>query len=129
MAQNVVKGTKKSIPKKAKTESRTMNWIGNRLNLEKAIGKEFPVRYIDRAGFLLLLGLILIGFRLNAERQMRQMRKLTDEIHQLQATYTIRKAHYMKSGKQSELAPKLQALGLIESKQAPYRIVIKPVEK
>jgi Bacteriodetes cell division protein (FtsL-like) len=129
MAQNVSKNKKKTVAKKPKSESKILGWLGDSLNLEKKIGKEFPVRYIDRAGFLFVMGLILIAFRLNAERQMRQMRKLTTEIHQLQAAYTIRKAHYMKSGKQSELAPKLAALGLVESKQAPYRIVVKEDEK
>lgn len=129
MAQNVVKDSKKSSIRKPKSESKMLNWLGDAFNLEKAIGKEFPVRYIDRAAFLLLLGLVLIGFRLNAERQVRKIRKLTNETHQLQAAYTIRKAHYMKRGKQSELAPQVKDLGLVESKESPYRVVVKSKEE
>lgn len=125
MAQNVVKKKKKLVTRKPKADSQVLRWLGQWFNAERLIGKEFPVRYVDRAVFLLFLGLFLIGFRLNAERQMRQMRKTKQEIHQLQAAYTIRKSHYMKMGKQSELAPQVAPLGLVESRQAPSRIVIK----
>ena len=129
MAQNVLKNKKKISPRKPKTESAVLGWLGRWFNAERIIGKEFPVRYVDKAVFLLFLGLFLIGFRLNAERQMRQIRKTTQEIHQLQAAYTIRKSHYMKMGKQSELAPQVAPLGLVESRQAPSRIVMKAEEE
>ena len=129
MAQNVLKSKKKISPRKPKTESAVLGWLGRWFNAERIIGKEFPVRYVDKAVFLLFLGLFLIGFRLNAERQMRQIRKTTQEIHQLQAAYTIRKSHYMKMGKQSELAPQVAPLGLVESRQAPSRIVMKAEEE
>ena len=93
------------------------------------VGDKFPVRYIDGALWLLLIGIILIGCEHNAERQMRQIRMKKEEIDYLRSGYTIIKSNFMKRGKQSELIPQVEQMGLVESKTAPNRIVIKEEEK
>jgi hypothetical protein len=124
MAVNVIK-TQKRPAKSVKTNSKVLGWLGQWFNVEKWIGgKQFPIKYLDATLFLLGLGLIIVFFRINAERQMRQMRKANEEVNNLRAAYTILKANYMKMGKQSELAPKVEKFGLKESRQTPQRIAV-----
>ena len=125
MAVNVLKNQKRTA-KPIRTNSRVLTWLGQWFHVEKWIGgREFPVRYLDGTLFLLALGLVVIFFRINAERQMRQLRKATEEVNNYRAAYTILKANYMKMGKQSELAPKVLKQGLYESRQTPQRIQVK----
>ncbi len=125
MAVNVLKNQKRTT-KPIRTNSRVLTWLGQWFHVEKWIGgREFPVRYLDGTLFLLALGLVVIFFRINAERQMRQLRKATEEVNNYRAAYTILKANYMKMGKQSELAPKVLKQGLYESRQTPQRIQVK----
>ncbi len=124
MAVNVIK-TQKRPSKPVKTNSKVLGWLGQWFNVEKWIGgKQFPIKYLDATLFLLGLGLIIVFFRINAERQMRQMRKANEEVNNLRAAYTILKANYMKMGKQSELAPKVEKFGLKESRNTPQRIAV-----
>lgn len=125
MAVNVLKAQKRPA-KTVRTNSRVLTWLGQWFNIEKWIGgKQFPIKYLDGTLFLLVLGLIVVFFRINAERQMRQLRKANEETNNLRAAYTILKANYMKMGKQSELAPQVEKMGLKESRQTPQRIEVK----
>lgn len=125
MAVNVLKAQKRPA-KTVRTNSRVLTWLGQWFHVEKWIGgKQFPIKYLDGTLFLLVLGLIVVFFRINAERQVRQLRKANEEVNNLRAAYTILKANYMKMGKQSELAPKVEKLGLKESRQTPQRIEVK----
>lgn len=127
MAINVLKAqNQKRTARAVRSKSRVLSWLGQWFQVEKWIGgREFPVRYLDGTLYLLLLGLIVIFFRINAERQMRQLRKATEEVNNYRAAYTILKANYMKMGKQSELAPKVAKMGLSESRKTPRRIEVK----
>ena len=125
MAVNVLKAQKRPA-KTVRTNSRVLTWLGQWFHVEKWIGgKQFPIKYLDGTLFLLVLGLIVVFFRINAERQMRQLRKANEETNNLRAAYTILKANYMKMGKQSELAPQVEKMGLKESRQTPQRIEVK----
>jgi hypothetical protein len=125
MAVNVLKAQKRPA-KTVRTNSRVLTWLGQWFHVEKWIGgKQFPIKYLDGTLFLLVLGLIVVFFRINAERQMRQLRKANEETNNLRAAYTILKANYMKMGKQSELAPQVEKIGLKESRQTPQRIEVK----
>jgi hypothetical protein len=126
MAVNVISDQKKDPQKKVKVgNSRVLGWLSQWFNIERLTGeKQFPIKYIDGSLFLLVLGLITVFFRINAERQMRQLRRANEEVNNLRAGYTILKANYMKMGKQSELAPKVEKFGLKESRKTPQRIVV-----
>ncbi len=126
MAVNVISDQKKGPQKKVKVgNSRVLGWLSQWFNIERLTGeKQFPIKYIDGSLFLLVLGLITVFFRINAERQMRQLRRANEEVNNLRAGYTILKANYMKMGKQSELAPKVEKFGLKESRKTPQRIVV-----
>jgi hypothetical protein len=115
------------VPKKQKP-SRLASWLNSFSPFRQLVGDKFPVHYIDGALWLLLIGIVLIGWEHNAERQVRQIRKKKEEIDNLRTKYTIMKASFMKRGKQSELIPQVAEMGLVESKQAPHRIVIRTDE-
>jgi Bacteriodetes cell division protein (FtsL-like) len=125
MAVNVLKAQKRPAAKPVRTNSRVLTWLGQWFHVEKWIGgKQFPIKYLDGTLYLLVLGLVVVFFRINAERQMRQLRKANEDVNNLRAAYTILKANYMKMGKQSELAPKVEKLGLKESRKTPQRIAV-----
>ncbi len=126
MAKNIIK---RPPPPKPQKPSALANWLNSFSPFRKIIGDKFPVHYIDGALWLLLIGIVLIGWEHNAERQMRQIRKKKEEINTLRSMYTITKSNFMKRGKQSELIPQVEQMGLIESKTAPHRIVLKDEEK
>jgi Bacteriodetes cell division protein (FtsL-like) len=121
MAKNIIRDNSKP---KLKSNSKTSNWLGSFFSFEKYLGKEFPVHYLDRSLFLLIIGIVLVAFRINAERQLRQIRKMDEENNRLRAKATILEANMMKRGKQSQVAPKVASMGIHESKKAPYKIII-----
>ena len=91
MAVNVISDQKKDPQKKVKVgNSRVLGWLSQWFNIERLTGeKQFPIKYIDGSLFLLVLGLITVFFRINAERQMRQLRRANEEVNNLRAGYTI----------------------------------------
>ncbi len=96
MAVNVLKAQKRPA-KPVRTNSRVLTWLGQWFHVEKWIGgKQFPIKYLDGTLYLLVLGLVIVFFRINAERQMRQLRKANEDFNNLLAAYTILKANYMK---------------------------------
>ena len=124
MSQNKLNIPKpKSAPKERKP-SQVVGWLDGLMPIQRWIGNEFPVRYVDGALWVLLLGIILIGAEHNAERQVRLLRKKKEDIENVKAAYMIKKATYMKLGKQSELTPIVFKMGLVESKEAPKKIVV-----
>ena len=69
--------------------------------------------------------MLYIGAWHNADRLVRETFKLRKEINELRADYTTRKSTFMKAGKQSEVAKRVEKLGLYENKTPPEKIVVK----
>lgn len=98
--------------------------------IEKWIGKEsfisngINVDIAPIALFLIAMGLFYIGITHSAEKMIREYDQLKQEVDDLRTDYTTIKADYMYSSKQSEVAKKVQKMGLVESQQPPYKIVI-----
>lgn len=121
--QNRLKQSKPSTPKVRKP-SRIINWLDGIIPIQRWIGNEFPVRYLGYAIWLVFLGIALIGVEHNAERQIRKIQKMKEEIGNLKAKYSIDKADFMRQQQQSVIAPKLAKIGLVESTVAPSKITI-----
>ncbi len=83
----------------------------------------FPVKYLPKIVFAVLLGVVYVWNTHYAERTVRKIDKLETEVEDLRADVTTLEADYMYSSKQSEVAKKVKALGLEESKEPPYKIV------
>ncbi|WP_205701620.1 FtsL-like putative cell division protein [Hymenobacter rigui] len=83
-----------------------------------------PVRYLPHLLFIMFLTLVYIGNTHYATRMNRSIQKLKVETEDLRADYTTLSSDYMEASKQSEVARKVAAYGLIESSSPPFRIAV-----
>ena len=81
-----------------------------------------PVRYLPHLLFIMFLTLVYIGNTHYAYRMNRNIQKTKLETEDLRADYTTLSADYMEASKQSEVARKVAAYGLVESSSPPFRI-------
>lgn len=83
-----------------------------------------PVRYLPHVLFIMFLTLLYIGNTHYGYRMNRNIQKLKLETEDLRADYTTLKSDYMEASKQSEVARKVAAYGLVESSSPPFRISV-----
>ena len=83
-----------------------------------------PVRYLPHLLFVMLLTLLYIGNTHYGNRMNRNIQRLKQETEDLRADYTTLKSDYMEASKQSEVARKVAAIGLVESSSPPFRITV-----
>ena len=102
--------------------------IEKKLRLETYFEEGFPVHYLPKICFVMVLGLIYIGNTHYAEQSVREINRIQVEVEDLRADYTTLKADLMFSSKQSEVAKKVKPLGLKESLTPPYKVVVKEGE-
>ena len=81
-----------------------------------------PVRFLPYLLFVMLLTLLYIGNTHYGNRMNRNIQRLKQETEDLRADYTTLKSDYMEASKQSEVARKVAAFGLVESSSPPFRI-------
>jgi hypothetical protein len=82
------------------------------------------VRYLPKLLFGMLLVLLYIGNTHYGNRMNRNIQRLKQETEDLRADYTTLKSDYMEASKQSEVARKVAAIGLVESSSPPFRIAV-----
>lgn len=114
-----IKPAKKSVPGKGMFAS-----LEQRLKIEYYFEEGFPVRYLPKILFVMALGLFYISNTHYAEKTVRRISALQAEVEDLRADYTTLKADLMFASKQSEVARKVNAIGLRESLKPPYKIVV-----
>ncbi len=112
----------KKQPKKKKEGKSLFARVETVFRMQKFFDEGVPVRYLPFGLFLMLILLTYIGNNHYAERMHRKIQRLEGEVEDLRADYTTLKADYMFSSKQSEVARKVQAMGLIESQQPPIKL-------
>ncbi|WP_019947856.1 FtsL-like putative cell division protein [Hymenobacter aerophilus] len=83
-----------------------------------------PVRLLPHLLFIMFLVLLYIGNTHYATRMNRGIQKLKLETEDLRADYTTLKSDYMEASKQSEVARRVAAYGLVESSSPPFRIAV-----
>ncbi|MDB5236292.1 MAG: hypothetical protein JWR44_3285 [Hymenobacter sp.] len=83
-----------------------------------------PVRYLPHLLFVMALTLLYIGNTHYGNRMNRNIQRLKQETEDLRADYTTLKSDYMEASKQSEVARKVAAFGLVESSSPPFRITV-----
>ncbi|NJO02606.1 MAG: hypothetical protein HC880_13810 [Bacteroidia bacterium] len=89
---------------------------GKSLDLDKIVGRELSTRYIPRLIYLSIFGIMYIANAHYAERMVREISTLEAEVETLRANHTTIKAEYdTYTGKQSEIAERAKAVGLVES--------------
>jgi len=102
--------------------------IEKKLKLETYFEEGFPVHYLPKIFFVMVLALIYIGNTHYAEETVRKINILQVEVEDLRADYTTLKADLMFSSKQSEVARKVKPFGLKESLIPPYKVVVEESE-
>jgi outer membrane murein-binding lipoprotein Lpp len=99
--------------------------LEKRLKLESYFEDGFPVQYLPKILFVVLLSLIYISNTHYAEKTTRQIDRAQTEVQDLRADYTTLKSDVMFASKQSEVARRVKPLGLKESLNPPFKIVLK----
>jgi len=105
-------------------ESKSFFTILEGFRISTLFNDGIPAKYIPHVAFITILGIFYIGNTHFAEKTIRDIEKLETEVEELRADFTSLKSDYMFSGKQSEVAKKVQEIGLKESKTPPNKILI-----
>jgi outer membrane murein-binding lipoprotein Lpp len=98
--------------------------LEKRLKLESYFEEGFPVQYLPKLLFAVLLSLLYISNTHHAEKATRKIDKMQSEVEDLRADYTTLKADIMYASKQSEVARRVKELGLKESLNPPFKVVV-----
>ncbi|WP_317191343.1 FtsL-like putative cell division protein [Hymenobacter guriensis] len=93
-------------------------------NMDGLFREGLPVRFLPHVLFIMFLTLVYIGNTHYALRMNRSIQKLKLETEDLRADYTTLKSDYMEASKQSEVARRVAAYGLVESSSPPFRITV-----
>ena len=83
-----------------------------------------PVKYAPHVLFATFLCILYIGNTHYAETSQREFNKLKVEVEDLRADYTTLKSDYMHAKLQSEVAKRVEKLGLEESSTPPFKMVV-----
>jgi hypothetical protein len=121
-------GTTQTAGTISSASSSVFSGIEKKLNLESYFEAGFPVKYVPKIMFVMVLGLIYIGNTHYSEKTVRKINNIQAEVEDLRADYTTLKADLMFSSKQSEVARKVKAYGLEESLTPPFKVVVEESE-
>ena len=116
--------TKVKPKQQAEAGSSIFSGIEKRLKLETYFEEGFPVQYLPKIFFVVVLSLLYIGNSHHAEKTVREINRAQSEVEDLRADYTTLKADVMFASKQSEVARRVKELGLKESLNPPFKIVV-----
>jgi hypothetical protein len=94
------------------------------LKVDTSFDSGLPVRFVPYILYFTCLGLFYIGNNHYAEKTIRKISSLEEEVEDLRANYTTLKAGYMFESKQSEVAKRVRKFGLEESATPPHKIII-----
>lgn len=92
--------------------------------VDPSVENGLPVRFVPYILYFTIVGIFYIGNNHYADKTIRKIMKLEQEVEDLRADYTTLKADYMYASKQSEVASRVKQLGLEENSTPPYKIVI-----
>jgi len=124
--ENSLKVTREKENGAAKPSGSTSIFSGfeKKLKLESYFDEGFPVQYLPKILFVVFLCVAYIGNTHYAERTTRAINRAQSEVEDLRADYTTLKADVMFASKQSEVARRTREMGLRESVNPPFKIVV-----
>src|ERR1044071_7713932 len=120
MVENKFKVTAKPERKGGAPGVSVFSGLEKKLKLETYFEEGFPVQYVPKIVFVMVLGLLYIGNTHHAEKTVRKINNIQAEVEDLRADYTTLKSDLMFASKQSELAKRVKAYGLKESIAPPH---------
>jgi hypothetical protein len=129
MGENKFKiGTTKKNETSPGSGTSVFSGLEKKLRLETYFEEGFPVQYVPKILFVMVLGLLYIGNTHHGEKTVRQINNIQEEVEDLRADYTTLKSDLMFSSKQSEVAKKVKDYELKESLKPPFKIVVEKGE-
>lgn len=93
-------------------------------NIKILPGQGFSAKLIPFILYLGGLGLIYIANANYSEKTVREIDKINKELKTLRSEYISGKSELMFNSKQSEVAKSVAPLGIVESTEAPRKIVL-----
>jgi hypothetical protein len=116
--------------KKQRRKLKLASWLNDFIGLDRLFGEDnaWPIRHIDRILWVTFLLILYIGLNHNAERLVRRIQRTKNQVDELRSQATVLQAEYDRSGKQSELSKRVEALGLSDSQTPPHKLVVKSDE-
>ena len=121
----IEKRARKSAPEAAPRTTWSLFSLLDRVTSVDGLFREgLPVRFLPHLLFVMVLTLLYIGNTHYGNRMNRSIQRLKQETEDLRADYTTLKSDYMEASKQSEVARKVAAFGLVESSSPPFRITV-----
>lgn len=115
-------------PSTPSTGTGIFSGLEKKLKLESYFEEGFPTQYLPKILFAMLLSLLYISNTHHADKATRKIDKMQTEVEDLRADYTTLKADIMYASKQSEVARRVKDLGLKESINPPYKLVVEKGE-
>ncbi len=82
-------------------------------------------RFLPYFLYVAFFGILYIANTHYAERNIRKINKLKNEVDEYRLDYTTLKSEYMLAGKRTEVAKKAARLGIEESNKPAYKLVPK----
>ena len=111
-------------PSRSKSRWNLFKWIEEKINVSGVLGEGVPVRLVPPLFYVALLALIYIWSNHSAEKTIRKIERLQQEVEDIRADVTTLEAAYMYSSKQSEVAKKVEPLGIYEIEEPPLKIIV-----
>ncbi len=94
------------------------------VRMDRFFENGLPLKYLPNVMFTVLLIIFYIGYNHYADKNARNINKIEAEVEDLRAHYTTLKAQYMYARLQSEVQKKVKPLGLVESMDPPYKLIM-----
>ena len=98
--------------------------LERQIKLERFFEDGFPVHYLPKVAFVMLISILYISNTHYAEKTIRRINAIQAEVEDLRADYTTLKSDLMFASKQSEVARKVRELGLTESRTPPHKVKV-----
>jgi hypothetical protein len=125
MSQNTFKNKIKGGASPGGKKKTLFTLIEEKLNVTGLLGEGIPVKFGPPFFFAAFLAMIYIWSNHRADNMIRKIEKMQQEVEDLRADVTTLEAEYMLSSKQSEVAKKIQPLGIYEIDEPPIKIKYK----
>lgn len=120
MAENTFKINKGGTEKKS-----LFSKLESLLKANNLFEDGIPIGYLPKILFVAALLIIYIWNGHQAEKMVRSIDQMEEEVEDLRADFQTLKADYMYARLQSEVAKRVAELGLEESENPPYKIELK----
>ncbi|MCH7413394.1 hypothetical protein MM213_07860 [Belliella sp. R4-6] len=125
MSQNTFKKKIKESASPGGKKKTLFTLIEEKLNVTGFLGEGIPVKFGPPFFFAAFLAMIYIWSNHRADNMIRKIERMQQEVEDLRADVTTLEAEYMLSSKQSEVAKKIQPLGIYEIDEPPIKIKYK----